>query len=108
MYNLLCKATLYRMTPKRGDLKMGRGIGNKGFTSLLELLVTLIVISILFYLAFKFYFNKPVRDKEMDKTLSTQGIDTSTYQSTVSSTKKKLSDINQQASDRFKDADLSR
>jgi len=66
----------------------------KGF-ALLEILLVLLVIAIL-YVAMTMYYKKPMPDKESQKLLSSQGIDTTSYKTILDSTKKKLQDVSKQ------------
>ena len=59
----------------------------------IELLVVLAIIMFIASKAFKSYFMKPTLDKETQKVISEQGIDTTSYQSVIDSSKKKLQDI---------------
>ena len=63
---------------------------------LIELLVVLAIIMFIASKAFKSYFTKPSLDQETQKVISKQGIDTTSYQSLVDSSKKKLQDIQKQ------------
>jgi len=76
--------------------------GNKknGFLSLLGLILTVGIIIFLFYLSINTYLNKPVVDKESQKALAEQGIDTSSRQAVLESTKRKIADINKEANRR--------
>ena len=73
-----------------------------GFASLIGLILTLAIILILAYVAFKVYFEMPVRDEEIKGALSEQGIDTSSYQSITESTREKVKDVNKQLLQRQK------
>ena len=73
------------------------------FFSLLELLLVLIIIAFLSYKALNFYFKKPSLDKETEQAVSSQGIDTTNYQTTIDSVKAKVADINKQILSREKE-----
>ena len=60
---------------------------------LIELLLVLAIIMFITFKAFKLYFMKPSLDKETQKVISGQGIDTTSYQSLIDSSKKKLQNI---------------
>ncbi len=76
--------------------------GNKknGFLSLLGLILTVGIIIFLCYLAVNTYFHKPVVDKESRDALAEQGIDASSRQAVLESTKRKIADINKEANHR--------
>ena len=59
----------------------------------LELLLASAIIMFIAYLAFKAYFKKTPLDKETQKAVSEQGIDTTSYKSTIDSTRNKVEDI---------------
>ena len=63
---------------------------------LIELLVVLAIIMFIASKVFKSYFIKPSLDKETQKVISEQDIDTTSYQSLIDSSKKKLQDIQDQ------------
>lgn len=60
---------------------------------LIELLVALAIIMFIASKVFKPYFIKPSLDKETQKVMSEQGVNSTNYQSLIDSTKKKLQDI---------------
>ena len=62
----------------------------------LEILLVLIVISFLVYIALKTYFKKPTMDKETEKILTEQGIDTSNQKAILDSARDKVREINKQ------------
>jgi len=78
---------------------------NSGFVGILGILFTLVIICILILIMFKGYGNKGIFNKEMKRVLSKEGIDTSTYKTTIDSTKKKLNRINKDYNDRLKQLD---
>ncbi len=65
----------------------------RGFT-LLGLLLAIAIVCVLYYIAVNTYFKKPILDKSTEKSLSEQGIDISSHQAILESTKEKLEDIN--------------
>lgn len=67
----------------------------KGYLSFLGLLVTVAIICILAFTAYKSYFKKPVLDRLSEKFLQEQNINTTNYQSMLSDVKDKLKDANQ-------------
>lgn len=69
----------------------------KGFLLLLELIFTLAIICFLVYMTLNIYFKRPsLNNKEVNKALSEQGIDTSNYQEIKDTIIKKMDDINKQ------------
>ena len=74
--------------------------------ALIELLITLIIISCLSYLSFKFYFKRPVvTDQETQKALKEEHIDTSNYVTTMNSLKSKVNEVNEIEKERNKQID---
>jgi len=67
----------------------------KAYLSLLGLLATVAIICILAFTAFKFYFQKPILDQASEKFVQEQNINTTNYQSILSSTKDKLKNATQ-------------
>ena len=63
---------------------------------LIELLVVLAIIMFIASKVLKSYFTQPSLDKETQKVITEQGIDTTSYQSLIGSSKKKLQDIQDQ------------
>lgn len=59
----------------------------------LELIIVLAIILVIFSLMSKMFLKKSTINKETEKALSGQGIDTSNYNTIVDSTKNKLGDI---------------
>lgn len=59
----------------------------------LELLLVLVIIMFIAFKVFESYSKKPVLNKETEKVMSEQGIDTTSYKSIIDSTKSKLEDI---------------
>jgi len=69
---------------------------NKGF-GFIGILLVLAIICFLFYKVMNLYFKKtPTINKETQKTLSEQGINTANYKSIVDSTREKVQDIQAQ------------
>jgi len=69
---------------------------DSGFASLIGLLITLALMCLLVYIAFNTYFKTPVTDKETKKSLSQQGIDSSSYKTILDSSRNKVKDIQKQ------------
>ena len=65
----------------------------RGFLTLLGMIFALVIACYLFYIVLNAYFRKPASDKKIDKALSEQGIDTSSYQRIEETTRKKINDI---------------
>lgn len=65
----------------------------------IELLLVLAIIMFIAFKVFNLYFKAPSLNKETQRVISTQGIDTTNSQSIVESTKKKLQDIQNQRMD---------
>lgn len=68
---------------------------------LIELLVVLAIIMFIAFKLFNVYFKKPVLNKETEKIISEQGIDTTSYKSIIDSTKSKLEDIQNKHNDQL-------
>lgn len=69
----------------------------KGFFSILGLIVSLIIVMVVCYLVFKSYLVPMRLHKNLDeKMFKEQDIDTSSYQAIKESTKKKVEEINKQ------------
>ena len=66
---------------------------------LIELLVVLAIIMFIVFKVFNLYFMKPSLNKETQKVISEQGIDTANYKSLIDSTRNKLRDIQNQHND---------
>ena len=66
---------------------------SRGGFAFIELLLVLLTIILLYHLIVKFHFGKPLLNREVEKTLVQQGIDTTNYKTIVDSTKAKLADI---------------
>lgn len=83
---------------------IGKDIGGEmkkiktGFM-LIELLVALAIIMFIVFKVLSPHFIKPSLDKETQKVISEQGIDTTSYKSTIDSTRNKLRDIQKQHDD---------
>lgn len=65
-----------------------------GVFSLIELLLVLAIILFFSYKALNSYFKKPDLDKNTEKALSQQGINTSNYGTILNSTRSQVQDIN--------------
>ena len=61
---------------------------------LIELLVSLVIISVLSYISLRAYFKKPLMDASTERVLSEHGIDSSSSQALIQSTKNKVEEIN--------------
>jgi len=70
----------------------------KGFM-FIELLVTLAIIMFIVFKVFNLYFNKPYLNKETQKVISEQGINTANYKSLIDTTRNKLENIQNQHND---------
>ena len=70
------------------------------FLSILGLILSLAIILIFSYMILNSYFKSPVLNKEAEKSLSEQGIDTSSHKAILDSTKERVQDINKQILDR--------
>ena len=62
----------------------------------IELLLVLAIIMFIAFKVFNLYFNKSSLNKETQRAISTQGIDTTSSKSIIDSTRKKLQDIQNQ------------
>ena len=68
----------------------------KGFVSFIGFLLTVIISCILFYYAWTIYFGNPVGDTAVKKTLSQQGIDTSSQMGVYSGLVQQIKGIEKQ------------
>jgi uncharacterized protein YpmS len=66
---------------------------NKAGFGFIEILLALVIVMFVVFTAFKMYFKKTSLDKETQKIISEQGIDTTSYKSTIDSTREKLKEI---------------
>ena len=66
---------------------------------LIELLLVLAIIMFIAFKVLNFYFKKPSLNKETQRVISEQGIDTTSYKSITDSTRNKLEDIQNQHMD---------
>jgi type II secretory pathway pseudopilin PulG len=66
---------------------------DRGFVMLLELLAVLAIIGILAYFMMKRVSGPPRMDKETQKAVAEQGVDTSNYRSIVDSTRNTLKGV---------------
>jgi flagellar biogenesis protein FliO len=62
----------------------------------IELLLVLAIIMFIAFKVFKLYFKKSSLDKETQRAISEQGIDTTSSRSIIDSTRRKLRDIQDQ------------
>lgn len=74
--------------------------GKKGFLTILGTLITIAIICALCYFVLNTFVKSPVADKEINKALSHEGIDTSNYRTVLDSTKTTIKDIQKQQADR--------
>ncbi len=74
----------------------------KGFLSLVGILLTLVIISILVYISLTTYFKKPVTDQKTERSLSEQGIDASSQKAVLDSVRTSLEESNKKVLDREK------
>ncbi len=74
----------------------------RGFFTLIGLLLAAVIIFVLVYYAFQTYFNEPSFDESSQQSIIEQGIDVSSYQSVLGSTREKVKDIESQMLDRSK------
>ncbi len=65
----------------------------------IELLLVLAIIMFIAFKVFNLYFNKSPFNKETQRVIATQGIDTTSSKSIVAGTRKKLQDIQSQHAD---------
>jgi len=59
----------------------------------IEILLAMAIVAFLAFTAFKMYFKKTSLDKETQKIISDQGIDTTSSKSIIDTTREKLKDI---------------
>ncbi len=71
--------------------------------ALLEILLIAIVIVAFSYFTIKSYVKGPPVDESTQKALSEQGIDASSQQAVLESTRSRVNDLNKQILDREKD-----
>lgn len=69
---------------------------NKGFATILGIILALAIISFLLFIMLNTFFKKPTVDKQTDRALKEQGVDTSNYQTIKDTTRKNLEDITSQ------------
>ncbi|MFH1655715.1 MAG: hypothetical protein ABH954_03800 [Candidatus Omnitrophota bacterium] len=72
----------------------------KAFFMYISLIFAVAIILILFFYLFNTYYKGPSLDEPTQKSLSSQGIDASSYQSVVDSTREKVKDIEKQLLER--------
>jgi len=72
---------------------------NDGF-GLIELLAALAIVALIVFLVMKNYYRKPFVDKETQKAVSEQGIDTTSYGTVKDSLKKQLLNIKDRQQER--------
>jgi hypothetical protein len=59
----------------------------------LELILAVAAVMFLAFAVFKLYFKQPYINKETQKVISEQDIDTTSYKTTIDSTRSKIEDI---------------
>ena len=72
----------------------------KGFLSLIELFVAILIITLLAYVGFNIYNKTFFGDEKIAQQLSEADLDTTNYQTTLESTKKKIETFNKQLLER--------
>ncbi|MFH1359540.1 MAG: hypothetical protein ABIJ41_00690 [Candidatus Omnitrophota bacterium] len=77
-----------------------RNGNEKGFASLIGMLLAIAIVAFLAYKAITTYYQKPSADQETQKTMKEQGIDTSTYRSALDSAKQKTAGIEKMMQER--------
>ena len=69
----------------------------KGGFAFIELFLVIVIILFLFYKVINLYFKKtPTINKETEKSLSEQGINTTNYKTIVDSTKERIQNVETQ------------
>ncbi len=68
----------------------------------IELLLVLAITMFIAFKVFKLYFKSPSLNKETQRVTAEQGIDTTSYKSTIDSTRDKLEDIQKKHLDELK------
>lgn len=71
----------------------------KGFVTLVGLLLTVFVITVIALIIFKAYFKRPASQADIRQPLSEQGIDSTNYSTIIDSTKSVINNINKQGQD---------
>ena len=89
---------------KKGWIQVSRG----GFITLLGLLLTIVIISIIWYMLFNVYFKKSVLDKETEEFFSEEGLDNSSHKAILDSTRKAVQDYNESVLRREKEIENMR
>jgi uncharacterized protein YneF (UPF0154 family) len=84
-----------RITRRQKDIEGEMKKTKTGFM-FIELLLVLVIIMFIAFKVFNVYFKNPSLNKETQRVISGQGIDTTSYKSIIDSTKKKLQDIQDQ------------
>ena len=80
--------------------KKRRKAAIKGF-ALIEIILVLAIICFIIYKTVNYYSKKPKIDKETEKLLLEQGIDTTNYQSTVDTVRSKIEGIQEEHLDKL-------
>ncbi|HOW36051.1 MAG TPA: hypothetical protein PL155_06535 [Candidatus Omnitrophota bacterium] len=80
---------------------MFRALNNrKAFASFIGLLLSIVIVVFVAYMVFKVYLAKPSVDQQTQKTLSEQGISTSSPKTILDSTRATLKGIEKQTQQR--------
>jgi len=74
----------------------------KGFISILGILLSLVIVCVMFYWALNVYFGKSSINEANKSTIKEYGIDTSSQKAVLESTKQKISVAEQQMLDHAK------
>ena len=77
------------------------GLSDSGF-GFIGIILAVAIVCFMVFLALKAYVHNPVVDEPTQKALSEQGIDVSSQQAVLDSTREKIGDINKQILDRSK------
>jgi hypothetical protein len=68
--------------------------------TLLGLILAMAIIFILSYMILNIYFKIPILNKNLEKSLSEQGIDTSSHKAMIDTTRGRIQDLNRQLLER--------
>lgn len=77
----------------------------KGFVSLIGMVIAVCIVCYLMFVAFKTYFKNPVLEETAQQTDSGRSIDASNYQSIVESSRVTVEEYNKQVLQRQKQID---
>ncbi len=78
-------------------------LSESGFLTLPGLLFAAAIIAVLCFSAWKAYFKNPSLDKDTQESLSKQGVDTSSYQGILDSTRDEVDKVSREALEREKE-----